>query len=221
MQIDAIQAEQDVVLPAKLALPGSSRTILTHKVMAITGRRFVTAGATAAQQPPGAQAAINTTGRPRKQPRRTRAKSSKSDGDQAAMPAVATDCPDSVAMDRVADAINGNSPGCMTVAQTITFAHAASFCNADAILKALPDYTFWSADTCEYSLVRALVCTPMCVLCRKRLCFEACFAGGLLSSAMRCRKWLIASRCRLQAARTTSSRTRCDCVQHKLMKFSV
>lgn len=146
VQIDAIQAELDVVLPAKLALPGSSRNIQLHKVMAITGRRFVTAGATATQQLSGAQAAGKTTGRPRKQPRRTRTKSSRSESDQAAMPLVATDCPNSAAMDRVADAINGNASGSMTAAEVVAFARAASFCNADAILQALPDYMYWSRD---------------------------------------------------------------------------
>ena len=56
MQLDTQHTELGASLPVKMQLPGGSRAITTHKVLAATGRRFVSAWSAAAPHPAAAAA---------------------------------------------------------------------------------------------------------------------------------------------------------------------
>lgn len=146
VQIDAIEAQLGASLLAKVELPGSNRKIQTHKLLALTGHRFIRAMTPT-------EAACDALERPCKQPR---CESDRAAGDALAVPAAAADGPDNAALNCVADAINGDAPAKMTIAEAIAFARAASFCNADAVLKALPSYMLMNVNST--AMVRSHSC---------------------------------------------------------------
>jgi hypothetical protein len=114
---------------ARLRLPGCSSFVLTHKVMALTGRRFVNSISLQ-------QAAPDLERQPRKK-RCTRADVVTADKDATV---AAGDAPSAQAMRHIADTMNEKAPEKLTLDQALAFVEGAKFCMVDSILLAMPKY---------------------------------------------------------------------------------
>ena len=150
----------------KTALPGctdGARKVLTHRLLAITGDRFINAGTMTMQRRSSACTAPLQGESLRKRARRSA--STPPLGTPLVQPALADTGPDPSALDMIADTIDGSAPAVLSIDDAIAYTQAAKYCHAGVIQRELPRYflpLLCSLDTAQVRMQSCRQCVLQC-----------------------------------------------------------
>jgi hypothetical protein len=136
LQAEELEA-QGVHVPMRMTLPGSSTSLMTHQLLAVTGKRFVNQ----LSLQPGSEPNVASASAA---PKRTRAGQAAPGQEQgSATPEqeqhLAQEHSIQAGTAALAAIIGGATPPDVTLADVVNIVSAATFCMADCVLDALPE----------------------------------------------------------------------------------